>query len=74
MARADSTSQPAALQARKSVVGYRTNGGRPNPLLQLTIKGRWLEALGFTQGQPVSITAKHGQLIIRTAPTTEGKA
>jgi toxic protein SymE len=54
------------------VVGYRTNGGRPNPLPQLTIKGRWLEALGFTQGQPVSITAEHGQLIIRTAPTTEG--
>ncbi|CAG75023.1 conserved hypothetical protein [Pectobacterium atrosepticum SCRI1043] len=52
--------------------GYRTNGGKPNPLPQLTIKGRWLEALGFTKGQPVSITAEHGQLIIRTAPATKG--
>ncbi|MHA7848742.1 SymE family type I addiction module toxin [Serratia sp. D1N4] len=48
--------------------------GRPNPLQQLTIKGRWLEALGFTKGQPVSITTEHGQLIIRTAPATEGNA
>ncbi|WP_210513520.1 SymE family type I addiction module toxin [Pantoea ananatis] len=72
MARADSTSQPATPQARKIIVGYRTNGGRPNPLPQLTIKGRWLEALGFTKGQPVSITAEHGQLIIRTASATEG--
>ncbi|VXD08720.1 Toxic protein SymE [Enterobacterales bacterium 8AC] len=72
MARADSTSQPATPQARKSVVGYRTNGGRPNPLPQLTIKGRWLEQWGFTRGQPVSITAEHGQLIIRTTPATEG--
>ncbi|MFZ1871527.1 SymE family type I addiction module toxin [Serratia sp. D1N4] len=72
MARTDSTSQPATPQARKSVVGYRTNGGRPNPLPQLTIKGRWLEQWGFTRGQPVSIIAEHGQLIIRTAPATEG--
>ncbi|WP_131868037.1 SymE family type I addiction module toxin [Biostraticola tofi] len=54
------------------MVGYRTNGGRPNPLPQLTIKGRWLEQWGFTQGQPVSITAEHGRLIIRTTPTPEG--
>ncbi|KFK93709.1 hypothetical protein IV04_09915 [Serratia sp. Ag1] len=54
--------------------GYRTNSGRPNPLPQLTIKGQWLEALGFTQGQPASITAEHGQLIIRTTPATEGNA
>jgi toxic protein SymE len=66
MARADSTSQPSTAQARKSIVGYRTNGGKPNPLPQLTIKGRWLEQLGFTKGQPVSITAEHGQLTIRT--------
>lgn len=74
MARADSTSRPATPQARTGVVGYRTNGGRPNPLPQLTIKGRWLEQWGFTRGQPVSITAEHGQLIIRTTPATEGNA
>jgi len=74
MADAHHKLEPAAPQARKSVVGYRTNGGKPNPLPQLTIKGRWLEQWGFTRGQPVSITAEHGQLIIRTAPTTEGNA
>ncbi len=38
---------------------------QPNPLPQLTIKGRWLEQWGFIKGQPVSIIAKQGQLIIR---------
>ncbi|MFC0228903.1 SymE family type I addiction module toxin [Serratia aquatilis] len=74
MARADSTSQPATPQARKSIVGYRPNGGRPNPPSQLTIRGRWLEQLGFTTGQAVSIIAEQGQLIIRTTPSTEGNA
>ncbi|WP_396132831.1 SymE family type I addiction module toxin [Ewingella allii] len=48
-------------------VSYRPNGGRPNPSAQLTIKGKWLEWLGFINGQPVSITAENGCLIIRTA-------
>ncbi|WP_162287097.1 SymE family type I addiction module toxin [Pantoea stewartii] len=56
------------------MVGYRTNGGRPNPLPQLTIKGRWLEQLGFIRGQPVSIIAEQGQLIIRIAHITEENA
>lgn len=67
MARADSTSEPAVPQARKSIVGYRPNGGRPNPLPQLTIKGRWLEQWGFIIGHPVSIIVGQGQLIIRLA-------
>ena len=71
MARADSTSQPATPQARKSVVGYRTNGGRPNPLPQLTIKGRWLEPLGFTTGQKIEVITEPGQLIIRLAEAEE---
>ncbi|MHA7848745.1 SymE family type I addiction module toxin [Serratia sp. D1N4] len=62
---------PAVCEAEAD---YRTNGGRPNPLPQLTIKGRWLEALGFAQGQSVCIIAEHGQLIIRTAPAMEGNA
>ena len=32
---------------------------------QLTIKGRWLEAFGFTTRQPVIIDAQQGLLIIR---------
>lgn len=71
MAGRDSTSEPAVPQARKSTVGYRPNGGRPNPLPQLTIKGRWLEQWGFIRGQPVSIIAEQGQLIIRIMHITE---
>ncbi|MFB6327913.1 SymE family type I addiction module toxin [Pantoea deleyi] len=71
MAGRDSTSEPAVPQARKSIVGYRPNGGRPSPLPQLTIKGRWLEQWGFIKGQPVSIIAEQGQLIIRIMHITE---
>ena len=71
MAGKDSTSEPAVPQARKSIVGYRPNGGRANPLPQLTIKGRWLKQLGFIKGQPVSIIAEKGQLIIRIATVRE---
>ncbi|MBD8184533.1 type I toxin-antitoxin system SymE family toxin [Pantoea agglomerans] len=71
MARADSTSEPVTSQARNSIVGYRPNGGKPNPLPQLTIKGRWLEQWGFIKGQPVSIIAEKGQLIIRIATVRE---
>ncbi|MGC0984418.1 SymE family type I addiction module toxin [Pantoea agglomerans] len=48
-------------------VGYRPNRGQPNPLPQLTIKGRWLEALGFTTGQKIEVITGPGQLIIRLA-------
>ncbi|WP_072010460.1 SymE family type I addiction module toxin [Pantoea sp. NGS-ED-1003] len=51
-------------------VGYRPNRGQPNPLPQLMIKGRWLEALGFTTGQKIEVISGPGQLIIRLA--TEG--
>jgi len=71
MARADSTSERVTSQARQSIVGYRPNGGRPNPLPQLTIKGRWLEQWGFVKGQPISIIAEQGQLIIRIMHLTE---
>jgi len=65
MTERDSTSEPATPQARRYTVGYRPNGGRPNPSPQLTIKGKWLEQFGFTTGQPVSITADNGCLVIR---------
>lgn len=51
-------------------VGYQPNRGQPNPLPQVTIKGRWLEALGFTTGQKIEVITGPGQLIIRLA--TEG--
>ncbi|MGO4743537.1 SymE family type I addiction module toxin [Serratia quinivorans] len=74
MARADSTSEPATPQARKCIVGYRPNGGRPNPPPQLTLTGKWLEPLGFTTGQRIEVITEPGQLIIRIAPAIEGIA
>ncbi|NIH15844.1 SymE family type I addiction module toxin [Serratia symbiotica] len=74
MARADSASQSATTQARKSVVGYRTNCGKPNPTPQLTLKGRWLEPLGFTTGQKIEVLTEPGKLIIRIEPTPEDAA
>ena len=50
---------------RSLTVGYSPNGGQPNPRPQLTIKDHWLEAFGFTTGQPVIIDAQQGLLIIR---------
>ncbi|MBP1018498.1 SymE family type I addiction module toxin [Serratia fonticola] len=67
MAKQHHKSEPATPQARKSIVGYRPNGGRPNPLPQLTLKGRWLGALGFTTGQRIEVITEPGQLIIRLA-------
>lgn len=58
-------SEPATPQARRYTVGYRPNSGRLNPYPQLTIKGKWLEEIGFSTGQPVSITAEDGCLVIR---------
>lgn len=65
MAEQHHKSEPATPQARKSIVGYRPNGGRPNPLPQLTLKGRWLASLGFTTGQQIEVITAPGQLIIR---------
>ncbi len=48
-------------------VGYRPERGQPNPLPQLTIKRRWLEALDFTTGQKIEVITGPGQLIIRLA-------
>ncbi len=40
MAEQHHKSEPATPQARSYTVGYRPNGGRPNPSPQLTIKGK----------------------------------
>jgi toxic protein SymE len=64
------TTTASGSQSHYYKVGYRPNKGQPNPLPQLTIKGRWLEALGFTTGQKIEVITGPGQLIIRLA--TEG--
>ncbi|MCX8670885.1 SymE family type I addiction module toxin [Gilliamella sp. B2865] len=40
---------------------------KSNPRPQLTIKGRWLEQIGFYVGCPVIINIEQGKLIIELA-------
>ncbi|WP_081298569.1 SymE family type I addiction module toxin [Gilliamella apicola] len=42
-------------------------GTKPNPKPQLTIKGRWLEQIGFYAGLPVVIKVEQNKLIIELA-------
>ncbi|MEI7187465.1 SymE family type I addiction module toxin [Dickeya dianthicola] len=49
---------------RHYTVGYVPNGSRGNPPPPLTLKGRWLEDLGFNTGQPVIVTVERGRLMI----------
>jgi toxic protein SymE len=53
------------MSVRRNPNDGRLNGGRPNPSPQLTIKVKWLEKLGLSTGQPVSITIENGYLVIR---------
>ena len=48
-------------------IGYVPQGTKPNPKPQLTIKGRWLEQIGFYAGSPVIIKSEQGKLIIELA-------
>lgn len=43
------------ITERFYIVGYTPNGRFSNPRPQLTIKGRWLEQIGFYAGQAVVI-------------------
>lgn len=69
-----SGTRTATTAAHYYRVEYRPNRGQPNPLPQLTIKGRWLEPLGFTTGQRIEVITEPGQLIIRITSDTEGTA
>ena len=66
MAKAHSTLKTTITKTRTVKPRSRrslTVGYSPNPRPQLTIKGRWLEAFGFTTGQPAIIDAQQGLLI-----------
>ncbi|MFV8799796.1 SymE family type I addiction module toxin [Yersinia sp. LJYL362] len=45
-------------------MGYAPNGGKKHPNPKLILSGKWLEALGFTTGQHVTVIPEQGQLII----------
>ena len=55
------------ITERFYTVGYTPNLGRPNPRPQPTIKGRWLEQIGFYVGQAVVIKVERNKLIIELA-------
>ncbi|MCD1125603.1 type I toxin-antitoxin system SymE family toxin [Jinshanibacter sp. LJY008] len=68
MANRDCKSQQAVKakqpQPRHYTVGYAPNGGKTRPSPQIKISGNWLEELGFTTGQPVTVTSERGRMVI----------
>lgn len=63
------TDKAPALQPteRFYTVGYTPNGGLTTLRPQLTIKGRWLEQIGFYAVRPVIIKVEQNKLIIERA-------
>ncbi|WP_140921531.1 SymE family type I addiction module toxin [Limnobaculum xujianqingii] len=59
-------------QPRHYTVGYVPNGGKAQPSPQLKISGKWLEALGFSTGQPVTVTTTQGRMVIEVDVRTDG--
>ncbi|MBK5144466.1 type I toxin-antitoxin system SymE family toxin [Budviciaceae bacterium BWR-B9] len=51
-------------QPRHYTVGYVPNGGKTRPSPQIKISGKWLEELGFTTGQAVTVTTERGRVVI----------
>lgn len=68
MAKRDCKSEPRATEVKEPqrhyTVSYTPNGMKGNPPPQLTVKGRWLEDLGFNTGQPVIDTVERRRLVI----------
>ena len=50
-----------------TIGGYVPQGIKPNPRPQITIKGRWLEQIGFYAGQSVIIKVEQNKLIVELA-------
>lgn len=48
-------------------IGNVPQGIKPNPRPHITIKGRWLEQIGFYAGQSVIITVEQNKLIVELA-------
>ena len=57
-----------SITERFYTIGYVLSGFcYPNPRPQITIKGRWLEQLGFYAGQAVVVKIERNKLIIELA-------
>jgi len=60
------TTRRCKVHSRYQPVSDHWHGGRHVPWLR--IGGLWLEKIGFKVGDPIEITVKGGQLIIKKAP------
>jgi toxic protein SymE len=66
---ANAHSKPEGLVSqRQYTVGYVPNGGKPNPIPAINLKGKWLEQAGFTQGTPIVVTIIGEHILITTQP------
>ncbi|MGD8106431.1 SymE family type I addiction module toxin [Pantoea sp. FN0302] len=59
--------KPEAPTTRHYTVGYIRNQRKFEASPSITLKGRWMAALGFETGQTIEAIAGPGQLIIRLA-------
>jgi formylmethanofuran dehydrogenase subunit D len=59
------------LQERKLTVNYLYTNGNKKPYPFIRLQGRWLERLGFTVGDKVTVTAGDGRIVIIPVKKTE---
>lgn len=45
-------------------ISYRPNGGLPEPLAQITLKGNWLSEAGFITGRPLDVRVLPDCLVV----------
>ncbi len=57
-------SSEAKIEPRYFSLGYIPNGGGPNVLPALNLKGRWLYECGFVTGQPVTKPLKRSRILL----------
>ena len=55
------------MKERKLTVNYLYNNGNKKPYPFIRLQGRWLERLGFSVGDKVTVTAGEGVIVIVSA-------
>ncbi|HHA2008515.1 TPA: SymE family type I addiction module toxin [Enterobacter mori] len=56
---------------RRLTVSYAMNYPEYAPFASLRIKGKWLEAAGFSTGTPVEIVVEDGRMVVTALPKPE---
>jgi len=67
MAEQHHKSEPVTPTTRRYTVGYIRDQRKFEPSPSITLKGRWMAALGFSTGQKIEVITGPGELIIRLA-------